>query len=208
MIPESKCSFRCVSCFAVGCFVLRPISCCPCDLYVYVIVCPSRRVCVLRMMRVPVPNRTFIGSQVRRISVSCAPLSTLWVPWINYYYSTTLPPHWAVNDTVPILLFELALTMFHLMSLLLVNANWRFRFDIASTIKYLSSLFYCFPNNNSHAHNAFFAFLSIVFYKCCSVESLEQPYIVRLLHLILKTVQKHSINLTKPTCSKEYGSLF
>lgn len=130
------------------------------------------------------------------------PLGTLNKP------STTLPPHWAVNDTVPILLFELALTMFHLMSLLLVNANWRFRFDIASTIKYLSSLFYCFPNNNSHAHNAFFAFLSIVFYKCCSVESLEQPYIVRLLHLILKTVQKHSINLTKPTCSKEYGSLF
>lgn len=83
MIPEGKRSFRCVSCFAVGCFVLRPISCYPCDLYVYVIVCRSRRVCVLRMKRVPVPNRTFIGSQLRRISVSCASLSTLWIRWIN-----------------------------------------------------------------------------------------------------------------------------
>lgn len=37
--------------------------------------------------------------------------------------STTLPPHWTVNDNVPILLSEPSLTMFHLMSLLLVNAN-------------------------------------------------------------------------------------
>lgn len=45
------------------------------------------------------------------------PLDTLNKP------STTLPPQWAVNDNVPILLSEPALTMFHLVSLLLVNAN-------------------------------------------------------------------------------------
>lgn len=173
MIPEDERGFRCVRCFALGCFVLRPFSCCPCDLYVRSIVCRSRRVCVLRMRRVPVPNRTFIGSQLRRISVSCAPLSTLWIPWTNPLLSSTLPPQWAVNDTLSLLLSEPALTMFHLVSLLLVNANWRFRLDVASTIKYQSPLFYCCLNNNSHAHNVFFSFLSIVFYKCSSVEPLE-----------------------------------
>lgn len=51
------------------------------------------------------------------------------------------PPRWTVNDTIPFPLAELALTMFQLMSLLLVNANWRFRFDIAYTMKYLSLCF-------------------------------------------------------------------
>lgn len=42
---------------------------------------------------------------------------------LNPLDTLTKPPHCAVNDTLSLLLSEPALTMFHLVSLLLVNAN-------------------------------------------------------------------------------------
>lgn len=116
------------------------LSCCPCDLYVYVIVCRSRRVFVRRMKRVPEPSTTFIGS------LSCAPLPTLLAAHRKKTKPLCFSPSLDCQRThpIPFPFSEPALTMFQLMSLLLVNANWRLRFDNAYRMKYLSLCFIAF----------------------------------------------------------------
>lgn len=136
IIPEGGRSFLCVSCFSGGCFafLLSVWFICICN-------------CVSFSARVRPTNEARAGAEhdFYREPLVCFASNPFGSPQKKtkpLCFSPSLD--YQRTHPIPFPFSEPALTMFQLMSLLLVNANWRLRFDNAYRMKYLSLCFIAF----------------------------------------------------------------